>query len=232
MTAQPSPVTGWSTGSGSTVGNPISLSHRVTCTEVAKPGHRIRRCHRGDARDGIGGGKVVDSGGEQADQPRTARIEPASLGGVSKADAAAAGKSAAGSRRLASGSQTAASWPARQRPGGAGGAERGELLLQFAGGAGTAVGRVRAAAGGRLSRCSFRLLMRRCGSSASTPPSASAAAVEAVAHQLRLGELDTRQGRAAVGPGPRRDGLVQAIAAGGSLLGPGRILRVEQGSAW
>ena len=35
VTTQPSPATGCSTGNGSTLGKPMSLNHRVTCTDVA-----------------------------------------------------------------------------------------------------------------------------------------------------------------------------------------------------
>jgi hypothetical protein len=47
--------------------------------------------------------------------------------------------------------------------------------------------------------------------------------VEAVADQRRLGELNTRQCRAAIRPVTRRDRLIQGDRLGGSLLGLGRI---------
>ena len=101
VTAQPWPVTGWSTGSGSTLGKPISASHRVTLHRGRQPGHRIRRRHRSDPRHGIRRGKVIDGGGEQPDQPRTAGIKAAPPGRMPQSRLRRRGKVNCWSRRLA-----------------------------------------------------------------------------------------------------------------------------------
>ena len=137
MTTQPWLVTGWSTGSGSTLGKPISVSHRVTRTEVASRVTESGDVTRAIARHSVRRGKVVDGGGEQADQPRVAGIEPASS---RRRSCRADGRHRAKDQPLVRPRAAGASSPAGQRPRGTGGAERGELPFQLAGGARTAVG--------------------------------------------------------------------------------------------